>query len=73
MDKDLAQHVAEVLKALAHPVRLRIVELLVAGPMCVGDIARKLGEKQAITSQQLNMMKDKGVLGCRRNGAAGLC
>ena len=69
MEKDLAEHAAEVLKAVAHPVRLQIVELLAAKEMCVGDIAKALGEKQSITSQQLNMMKDKGVLTCRRDGS----
>ena len=69
MNEQTAEHVAEVLKAVAHPVRLQIVELLEAGEMCVGDIAEALGGKQAITSQQLNMMKDKGVLSCRRDGA----
>ncbi|HUT46314.1 MAG TPA: metalloregulator ArsR/SmtB family transcription factor [Sedimentisphaerales bacterium] len=68
MDKKVAEHVAEVLKAVAHPVRLQIVELLETKEMCVGDIVMALGGKQAITSQQLNMMKDKGVLNCRRNG-----
>lgn len=68
MDKKISEHVAEVLKAVAHPVRLQIVELLETKEMCVGDIVTALGVKQAITSQQLNMMKDKGVLNCRRNG-----
>jgi DNA-binding transcriptional ArsR family regulator len=68
MDKKVAEHAAEVLKAVAHPVRLQIVELLETKEMCVGDIVAALGGKQAITSQQLNMMKDKGVLNCRRNG-----
>ncbi len=68
MDTKVAENVAEVLKAVAHPVRLQIVELLEHREMCVGDIVDALGEKQAITSQQLNMMKDKGVLGCRRDG-----
>ena len=69
MDKKVAEHVAEVMKAVAHPVRLGIIELLETKEMCVGDIVEALGGKQAITSQQLNMMKDKGVLGCRRDGA----
>lgn len=69
MNEDTAEHVAEVLKAVAHPVRLQIVELLQTGEMCVGDIVGNLGGKQAITSQQLNMMKDKGVLSRRRDGA----
>lgn len=68
MDKKAAEQVAEVLKAVAHPVRLQIVELLETKEMCVGDIVAALGGKQAITSQQLNMMRDKGVLNCRRNG-----
>jgi len=68
MDKKVAQHVSEVLKAVAHPVRLQIVELLETKEMCVGDIVDAVGGKQAITSQQLNMMKDKGVLSCRRDG-----
>ncbi len=68
MDKKVAEQVADVLKAVAHPVRLQIIELLEAKEMCVGDIVTALGGKQAITSQQLNMMKDKGVLNCRRDG-----
>jgi len=68
MDKEAAEHVAKVMKAVAHPVRLEIIELLEKREMCVGDIVEALGVKQAITSQQLNMMKNKGVLGCRRDG-----
>jgi len=69
MNEKTAEHVAEVLKAIAHPIRVQIVELLQAKEMCVGDIVEALGGKQAITSQQLNMMKAKGVLSCRRDGA----
>lgn len=69
MDKELAGHAAEVLKAVAHPIRLQIVEVLEAGEMSVGEIVEALGEKQAITSQQLNIMKDKGILTSRREGA----
>jgi len=68
MDKKVAEQVAEVLKAVAHPVRLQIVELLETKEMCVGEIVDALGGKQAITSQQLNMMRDKGVLNSRRDG-----
>ncbi len=69
MDKKVAEHVAEVMKAVAHPVRLQIIELLETKEMCVGDIVQAVGGKQAITSQQLNMMQDKGVLSSRRDGA----
>jgi ArsR family transcriptional regulator len=69
MDEKIAEHVAEVLKAVGHPLRLQIVEVLEKGEKCVGDIVEAIGSKQSITSQQLNMMKDKGVLSCRRDGA----
>ena len=69
MDKELATHAAEVLKAVAHPLRLMIVEVLQGGERSVGEIMDAIGEKQAITSQQLNLMKDKGVLAARREGA----
>ncbi|MBN1763723.1 MAG: helix-turn-helix transcriptional regulator, partial [Sedimentisphaerales bacterium] len=45
-----------------------IVDILKDGEKCVGDIVSALGAKNAITSQQLNMMRDKGVLSCRRDG-----
>lgn len=69
MDSEVAEHVAEVMKAVAHPVRLQIIDLLEKREMCVGDIVEALGGKQSITSQQLNMMRDKGVLSSRRDGA----
>ena len=65
---ETAEHVADVLKAVAHPVRLKIVELLQHGEMSVNDITDAIGTKQSITSQQLNMMKSRGVLACRREG-----
>ena len=68
MDLASAEQIAEVLKAVAHPVRLQIVAALEAKEMCVGDIMEAVGGKQAITSQQLNMMRTRGVLEARREG-----
>jgi ArsR family transcriptional regulator len=68
MDKKAAEHVAMILKTIAHPVRLQILELLQAKERCVGEIVEALTGKQAITSQQLNTMKAKGILGRRRDG-----
>jgi len=68
MEQQTAQHVAEVLKAVAHPLRLQIIEALEQGERCVGDLAEALGISQAVASQQLGLMKDKDVLQCRRDG-----
>jgi len=68
MNHETAQHVAEVLKAVAHPVRLQIIEALEYGEKCVGDLVETLEIPQAAVSQQLGLMKDKDVLQCRREG-----
>ncbi len=59
---------AEVLKAVAHPTRLRIIQLLEGGERNVSDICRCLDIPQAYTSQQLALLKSKGVLCARRDG-----
>ncbi len=69
MNDRTAEQVASVLKALAHPVRLKIADMLESSEKCVNEIVEEVGGKQSITSQQLNMMKDKGVLSCRRDGS----
>lgn len=69
LDDVMAGRVAHVLKAVGHPVRLQIIELLENREMCVGDIVDALGVKQAIMSQHLNMMRDRDILSCRRDGA----
>ena len=69
MHIETAEHVARILKALAHPVRLQIVDALASGEKCVTEIVAVVGGKQSITSQQLNMMRDKGALSCRREGS----
>ena len=68
MDDKSIEQVARVLKALAHPVRIKSVEFLRDGEKCVNEVMDAVGGKQSITSQQLNMMRDKGVLACRRDG-----
>lgn len=60
--------VARVLKAVAHPQRLAIIEMLQGRDMCVNEICDALGAKQAMTSQHLNLMRDRGILTCRREG-----
>ncbi len=66
--RETLDRVAHTLKAVAHPLRLRIIELLEDREMCVSDLIDALGTKPAITSQQLGLMKDRGVLASRRDG-----
>lgn len=60
---------AEMIKALSHPIRLRIVALLCSGPEHVSGMAERLGLKQSITSQQLRILRMNGLVeGERQDG-----
>ena len=66
---DKLLRVSEMLKVAAHPVRLAILDLLGGRKrMCVGDLAEVLDLEQAILSQHLTLMRDKGLLGVEREG-----
>jgi len=62
------ERAAEILKTVAHPVRLQIVDLLDRGERTVTALCQLLGAQQPYVSQQLNLMKAKGVLSSRRSG-----
>jgi DNA-binding transcriptional ArsR family regulator len=66
---EVLEQAAETLKTVAHPVRLRIVDLLGrSGQMNVSELVEALEAKPAITSQQLGLMKDRGIVTCQREG-----
>ena len=66
-EKDL-EKMADTLKALAHPIRLQIVNVLMKGERSVGNIVNLLGTKQSLTSQQLSILKSRRLLKSRRDG-----
>jgi ArsR family transcriptional regulator len=70
-DGDRARRAAEVLRAVAHPVRLRIVAMLCEGEANVGEMVRQIGASQAAVSQQLRILRMHGLVGATRaNGFA---
>ncbi len=68
MQEKIAQYKADIFKAIAHPTRIRILELLRNGEHCVCDIFEQLNVEQANTSQHLALMKKQGVLQSRKEG-----
>lgn len=62
-----AAYLADVLKALAHPTRLRIVAALCEGEESVTGLAGRLGMPQAIVSQQLRILRMSGLVAAVRN------
>lgn len=65
-DAQRAGHLAEVLKAVAHPVRLRIVAVLCEGDENVTGLSERLGTGPAIVSQQLRILRSHGLVAARR-------
>jgi DNA-binding transcriptional ArsR family regulator len=59
---------SELLKAIAHPVRLEIIVRLKADGCNVSEIQRNLGLPQSTVSQHLRVLRNAGVLSRRREG-----
>jgi DNA-binding transcriptional ArsR family regulator len=59
---------AEFFKALAHPLRIRILELLRAGPLSVTQIQAATGAPGSSVSQQLAVLRGRNVVATERQG-----
>ncbi len=57
---------AEFLKALAHPVRLAVVERLKAGEASVGRLVAELGVEQSSLSKHLAVLRQAGIVASRQ-------
>ncbi len=53
---------SQILKGLAHPMRLRIVEMLLDDECCVTDVTNLLGLPQSTVSQHIGVLKNCGIL-----------
>lgn len=66
---DQLEKAVNMLKAIAHPMRISIISLLEDGRrMTVTEIHEKLQIEQSTTSHHLGILKDKGVLSSKREG-----
>lgn len=62
---------AEFFRALAHPIRIRLLEVLVTrGETSVKELQKALGIEQPIVSQQLARLRASGIVAARRQGTA---
>src|SRR5512146_1374640 len=59
---------ARLFKALMHPGRLAILDVLRAGEACVCHMEAALGFRQAYLSQQLMVLREAGLVDDRRDG-----
>jgi DNA-binding transcriptional ArsR family regulator len=59
---------AELFRALSHPVRLRVLDILARQEACVCHLTAILGQRQPYVSQQLATLRDAGLVADRREG-----
>jgi len=67
-DAEGLEWAAGCLRTIAHPIRLRIIQLLLQGPLPVGELAEACSIPSHMMSEHLRIMKDRGFLGCDRQG-----
>ena len=59
---------AEVFKAMGHPLRLGVIELLQDGEKCVCEIVEQVGTEISNVSKHLSVLKKAGIVADRRDG-----
>jgi len=62
------QKESKILKALAHPIRLKMVELLMDDECCVTDVSNAMGISQSTSSQHLGILKNAGIVFPKKYG-----
>ncbi len=64
----LAELKADVLKAISHPTRLMIVEMLADGEKCVCELNESFDADHSTISKHLSVLKRAGVVSDRKEG-----
>ncbi len=59
---------AEMFKAMAHPLRIYILEKLRTRPWCVCQLAEELGVSKSVASKSLSQLKEAGLVDDRKQG-----
>lgn len=59
---------AEFFKALAHPLRIRVLDALKDGQISVSELRERLGVEQSTLSQQLSVLRSRNLVVARREG-----
>lgn len=68
MSRELYEHRARIIKALAHPTRLAIAEALTEEEVCVCELQQLAGGDTSTVSKHLAVMKAAGLVADRKEG-----
>ena len=65
---ELSQFTAEFFKALSHPLRIKILDVLRAGEVGVNELSARLKVEQSTLSQQLAVLRKSNIVTGRKEG-----
>jgi len=68
MSAQVCQATAELFRALSHPVRIRVLELLQDGPRPVHELLQEIGVDASSLTQQLVALRRCGIVSSTRDG-----
>ena len=68
-DVPISEIKADLFRALAHPARIRILEVLADGERSVGDMAPLVGIESSHLSQQLAVLRRAGLVSTRKEAS----
>lgn len=70
MRQQLSNFKADFFKALAHPLRISILDTLRTGELTVNEISQRFSVEPANASQQLAVLRNKGIVVARKEGSS---
>ena len=68
IDAATLEGLTEIFRVLGDPTRVRILDALSGGEMCVGDLAERLGVTESAVSHQLRLLRGARIVRPRRDG-----
>jgi DNA-binding transcriptional ArsR family regulator len=68
IDLDVLSQAAECLKVIAHPVRLRMIQMLINHEYTVGELAEACGIRPHMASEHLRLMQHCGLMKSEKEG-----
>jgi DNA-binding transcriptional ArsR family regulator len=68
--RPISERKADLFRALAHPARIRVLEILAEGERSVGELQPLVGIEGSHLSQQLAILRRAGLVSSRKHGAS---
>ena len=73
LDKNKMEKAARVMQALSNPLRLGIMQTLAQGEKTLSELQEELGSSQSMTSQQVKVLEEQGLVASRKEGTRKIC